>query len=120
VPENVTEDERGGLEPGNPPEGAQVGREREIPIALLPARDAVARHRIHLHVECEQVVAPFDAVLGHLSLDEELPVQALSHQPALHVGERHDDRVDRAVFDGRGEVFEHEHRMEPNAGNRRA
>jgi hypothetical protein len=30
-------------------------------------------------------------------LEEEVAVQALSEQPALHVGERHDHRVDRRI-----------------------
>ena len=74
---------------------ARSGREREVAVALLPARDLVARDRLHLHVEREQVVAALDRVLGLDLLDEELAVEPLSEQPALHVGEGDDDRVDR-------------------------
>jgi hypothetical protein len=36
-------------------------------------------------------------VLGDVLVDEVLRVDPLAHQPALHVGERHDDRVDPAL-----------------------
>ena len=78
---------------------AEIGPEHEVAVALLPARDPVAGDRIHLHVEREQVVAALDAVLADVLLDEELPVQALAHEPALHVGEGDDHRVDRSVGD---------------------
>ena len=96
VPADVAEDERGRLEPGDPPQRREVGLEREVAVAPLPARELVARHRIHLHLEREQVVAALDRVPGVDLLDEELAVQALAQQPSLHVGEGDDDRVDRA------------------------
>ena len=88
---------------------ARSGREREVAVALLPARDLVAGDRVHLHVEREQVVAALDGVLGLDLLDEELAVEPLSHEPALHVGERDDDRVDRAVLDLGLQLVEAQH-----------
>ena len=93
---DVGEDERGRLEPRDPPQRREVGPQHEVAVAVLPARDRVAGDRIHLHVEREQVVAALDPVLGDV-LEEELAVHALAHQPALHVGERDDDGVDRLV-----------------------
>ena len=96
MPLDVAEDERGRLEPRDPAQRRQIGLQREVAVAALPARELVAGHRIHLHLEREQVVAALDRVAGADFLDEELAVEALAHEPPLHVGERHDDRVDRA------------------------
>jgi hypothetical protein len=48
-------------------------------------------------------------VLGFHLLDEELAVEPFSHQPALHVGEGDDDRVDRAGVDLGLQLGEREH-----------
>ena len=72
---------------------ARSGDELEVAVALLPVGHPVARDRVHLHVEREQVVARLDAVVEHL-VDEVVAVDALAHQPALHVGEAGEDGVD--------------------------
>ena len=77
----------------------EIRREREVAVALLPARDLVARDRVHLHVQGKQVVAALDRVLGLDLLDEELAVEPLSEQAPLHVGEGDDDRVDVTARD---------------------
>jgi hypothetical protein len=51
-------------------------------------------------------------LLGDL-LAEELSVQALPHEPALHIGERDDDRVDRARVDLRSQRVEAQHPRDP-------
>ena len=109
MPEDVAEDERGRLEPRNPPQRREIRLHREVPVAALPARDLVAGNRVHLHVEREQVVAALDRVLVRHLLAEELRVEALSHEPALHVGERDDDRVDRARLDLGSQLVERQH-----------
>ena len=106
---HVAEDERGRLEPRNPAQRGEVRPQDEVAVALLPAGDAVARDGIHLHVVGEQVVAALDAVLVDVVFDEELPVQALAHEPALHVGEGDDHRVDRAVLDRRRQFVQRQH-----------
>ncbi len=47
-------------------------------------------------------------LVGHL-VAEELRVEPLSHEPALHVGERDDDGVDRARLDLGLQLLEREH-----------
>src|SRR2546421_1829537 len=81
----------------------------EIAVAAFPARHRIARLRVHLHVEPEQVVAPLEAVIGGL-VEEELGLLALAHQASLHVRERGDDRVDRAVLDVLPQLFQRQHR----------
>ena len=115
MPEDVAEDERGRLEPRNPAQRREIRLHREVAVAALPARDLVARDRVHLHVEREQVVAAFDRVLVRHLLAEELRVEALSHEPALHVGERDDDRVDRAGLDLGLQLVERQHARDPSA-----
>ena len=99
VPLHVAEHERRRLEPRDAAKRRHVGPNVEVAVALLPARERVAGHRIHLHLEREQVVAALHPVPGVHLLEEELGVQALAHQPSLHVGEGDDDRVDRAGLD---------------------
>ena len=109
MPEYVAEDERGAFEPRDPAQGAEIRLHRKVAVAALPARDLVAGNRIHLHVECEEVVATLDRmVLLHL-VAEELPVEPLSHESALHVGERDDDGVDRAFLDLCAQLVEAQH-----------
>ena len=95
VVDDVAEDERRAVEPRDPAQGRHVRRDPEVAVALLPVRHLVAGHRLHLHVEREQVVAALDPVVDHL-VEEVLDLDALAEQPALHVGERGDDGVDRA------------------------
>ncbi len=99
VPEDVAEDESGRLEPWDPAQRREIRLHREVAVATLPARDLVARGRVHLHVECEEVVASLDRVPRVHLVDEELRVEPLAHEAALHVGERDNDRVDRAGLD---------------------
>ena len=40
------------------------------------------------------------------AVEERLALDALAHEPALHVGDRHDQRVDLAVADHRLELLE--------------
>ena len=92
---DVAEHQRGAVEPRDPAQRRQVGHDPEVAVALLPVGHRVARDRIHLHVEREQVVAALDAVVDDL-VEEVLDLDPLAEQPALHVGERGDDGVDRA------------------------
>ena len=89
---------------------ARSGCEPEVAVPALPARHRVAGHRVHLHLEREQVVAALDAVLDRL-VEEEVRVQALAHQPALHVGEGDDDGVDRAALHLRAQFVKRSARL---------
>ena len=93
--EHVAEHERGALDPRNAAQCAHVGLQHEIAVALLPGGGLEARHGLHVHVHGEQVVAgvPF---LVH-RIEEEPARDPLADQPALHVGERGDHRVDLAT-----------------------
>ena len=99
VPEHVAEDEHRPLEPGDAAERGEIRLEAEVAVAALPARDLVAGHGVHLHLEREQVVAALDRVAGVQLVEEELGVEALAHQAALHVREGRDDGVDDAELD---------------------
>ena len=91
---HVSEHKCRSLEPWDPTQRREIGTDIEIAVPLVPARERVAGHRIHLHLEREQVVAPFDAVIRIVLVEEELGVEALPHQATLHVGEGDDDGVD--------------------------
>ncbi len=76
----------------------QIGLEHEVAVAALPRRHRVAVHGVHLDIDGEQVVAPLGTVLDDL-VDEVPGGQSLALQPALHVCEGDDDRVDGAGID---------------------
>ena len=106
---DVAEHERRPLEPRDPPQRREIGAHVEVPVALLPARDRITRDRVHLHLEREQVVAPLDPVPRVHLLEEELRVQPLAHQAALHVREGDDDGVDGAAPDVRPQLLDAQH-----------
>ena len=91
--DHVAEHQRGAVQPGDPAQGREVRPDGEVAVAEIPGRRRVARDRLHLHVDREQIVAGVHLV-RHL-LDEEVPGHALADQPALHVGEAGQDGVDR-------------------------
>ena len=91
----TSQDERRPLEPRDPPQRREIRDHPEVAVAAFPARDRVPRDRVHLHLEREQVVAALDRMARADLVDEELAVQPLAQQAALHVGERDHDGVDR-------------------------
>ena len=113
VPLHVAEHECGRLEPRDAPQRRHVRPHPEVAVALLPARDLVARHRVHLHLEREQVVAALDRVPGLHLVDEELRVEPLAQQTTLHVREGDDHRVDLARRDELLQLLESQHCGDP-------
>ena len=97
VVEHVGEDQRGARNPGRPAQRREVGLHHIVAVARGPARRLVAGHRLHLEVGGEQVVAAVGLLVA--ALEEEFRLEALSHQPALHVDLGHHHRVDAAVRD---------------------
>ena len=92
--EDVAENERRCRQPRNAPERRQVGLHDEIAVALFPIGDGVARHRLHIDVVGEQIVAAVGLFIG--AVDEKFGLEALADEPSLHVGEADHDRVDLA------------------------
>ena len=85
LPLEVGDDEHRPLEPRHPPQRRQVGAEHEVAVPGLPGGHGEALHRVHLHVDGEQVVAPLGPVAGHL-VDEEGRVQSLPRsRPCMSV-----------------------------------
>ena len=95
VTDDIAQHECAAVQPRDPAQCRQIGRDREVAISLLPVGHLVAGHGIHFHVQREQVVAPLDAVVGDL-VEEVGDVDSLADETALHVRERGHDRVDRA------------------------
>ena len=95
LPGDVGEAHHGALLPGHRPQRREVRAQDEVAVAALPGEHRVAVDGRHVDVDAEQVVAALGAVLGDLG-EEVAGGQALALQPALHVGEREQDRVDVA------------------------
>ena len=82
--------------PRERPQRVEVGLHLEVAVAALPRRHRVAVDRVHLDVDGEQVVAGLGAVLERPRRGSGRG-QPLALQAALHVREREQDGVDRAV-----------------------
>ena len=95
--EHVGQHQRRAFEPGQRPQRRQVGLQDEIAVALVPARRRVARHRLHVDVVGEQVVAAVRLLVG--AVDEVLGLEALADQPALHVDHGDQHGIDAAGLD---------------------
>ena len=121
VVEHVAQHQRRAFEPGHLAQRGEVRLEDEIAVALVPARRRVARHRLHVDVVGQQVVAAVRLLVR--AVDEILGLEALADQPPLHVDHRHQHRVDAAGLHRRLELVEPEiagHRTPPIACRARA
>ncbi len=105
----VAEDERRAVEPREPAQRRHVGACTQVAVAGVPVGEGVPGHRIHLHVEGEQVGAALDPMGRDVVLDEVRAVDALADQTPLHVGEGHDHGVDRVVSHRGLELVEGQH-----------
>ncbi len=106
-PLEVALHERSSGQVGEQPGGALVEHELHVAVPALPRRDRVPVDGVHVDIDGEQVVAALGAVSDHV-VGEVAAVQPLALQPALHVGEPDDDRVDRAVVDATQQVLHRE------------
>ena len=98
VPLQVGEQQHRALVPRDRPQRVEVGHHLEVAVAALPRRHLVAADGVHVDVDGEQVVAALGAVLEHV-VEEVLGGQPLALKPPLHVGDREQHGVDRAVRD---------------------
>ena len=57
VVQHIRQHQRGAFQPWDMPQSRQVWSQNEIAIALRPARGRVARHRLHIDVVGQQVIA---------------------------------------------------------------
>ncbi|MNF73957.1 hypothetical protein D3C84_559770 [compost metagenome] len=81
--EHVAQHQRRALKPGHAPQGGHVGLEHEIAVALAPAGRGVTRHRFHVDVVGQQVIAAVGFFMA--AVDEKLDLEALADQASLHV-----------------------------------
>ena len=105
---DVADDERGFVEPARAPQRLHVRHEVEVAVAKLPIGELVPRHRIHFHVNGEEIVAGVRALLGDV-LHEHLGVEALAHQAPVVIGEADDHRLDLSLACELGELVERQH-----------
>ena len=99
----VAQHERRLLEPGQDAERVPDRVGDPVAVARLPVHEGEALGRVHLHVGAEEVRAEVGAVVDD-AVEERLGLDALAHEAALHVGDRHDQRVDPTVRDHRPQL----------------
>jgi hypothetical protein len=105
---DIAEHERRLLEPGDPPQRAEVRDRVEVAVAGGPAGETVAGLRVHLDVAPEQVGAGVHPPARDL-LEEVVGRHPLPHQPPEHVRDRGQDRVDLAPIDQLRQLLERQH-----------
>ena len=98
APLDVGEQHDRALLPRDRAQRVEVGDHLEVAVAALPRRHRVAADGLHVDVDGEQVVAALGAVLEHL-VEEVLRGQPLALEAPLHVGDREQHGVDRAIRD---------------------
>ena len=98
LPLEVGDHQHRSLLPGDRPQRREVGLHLEVAVAARPRGHLVALDGLHVDVDGEQVVAALRAVLEHLG-EEVRGGQALALEAPLHVGDREQHGVDRAVGD---------------------
>ena len=96
--DRVGQDQRRARQPGQDPELVPDRFGDPVAVAGLPVHQGEAFGRVHLHVRTQEVRAEVGAVADH-AIQERLALDALADEPALHVGDRDDDRVDLPVAD---------------------
>ena len=96
--DRVGEDHRRAGQPGQDPELVPDRLGDPVAVARLPVHQLEALGRRHLHVRAQEVRAEVGAVRDD-PVEERLALDALADQPALHVRDGDDDRVDLAVAD---------------------
>ena len=106
---DVAEHHRGLVDPRAPPEGREVRDHPEVPVAGLPAGVLVARERLHLHVDRQQVQTGVEPLGAQDLLDEEVREHALAHVAPLEVREHAEDGVDPIVPGQLLELLDGEH-----------
>ncbi|MNI21322.1 hypothetical protein D3C73_748400 [compost metagenome] len=92
--EHIAQHQRRALEPGYLAQGAHVGLEHEVAVTFAPAGSGVTRHRLHVDVVGQQVIAAVGFFMA--AVDEKLDLETLAHQAALHVDHAHQDSIDFA------------------------
>ncbi len=94
VVKHVAKDERRAGKPWCAAQRLEVRLQHEIAIALVPARRLVTRHRFHLDIDAEQIVAAVCFLIA--AVDEKLGMEALADETALQVHHRRHHRIDGA------------------------
>ncbi len=105
--EHIAKDEGRAFLPGNAAERLHVGLQREVTVAALPGGRLVARHRLHIDVKRQQIIAGMRLLMGAVA--EEGRVKALAREPPLEIGEAGDDGVDLAGFGDGFQLVEGQH-----------
>src|SRR5262245_46370001 len=105
--EHIAQHERGSRQPRNTPQRGEIRLQDEIAIAFFPIGHCIARHRLHIDVVGEQIVAAMRLLMR--ASEEILGLEALADESSLHVGEAGDDRVDLAGAHGLLQFFQGQH-----------
>ena len=106
VVEHVADHQRRLFQPRNAPQRREVRLHDEVAIALRPVRRLVAGHWLHIDVGGQQIIAAMRLVMG--GIDEVLRQETLSREPALHVDDAGQHRVDLTAGDRFLQLIERE------------
>ncbi|MNL64008.1 hypothetical protein D3C87_1881840 [compost metagenome] len=104
--EHIAEHQCRAFEPRHPAQGGHVRLEHKVAIAFAPAGGGITRHRFHVDVIGQQVIAAVGFFMA--AVDEKLDLEALADQPPLHIDHAHQHGIDFAGSRGTLELVETE------------
>ena len=99
VVQDIGQNQGGAVQPRHRPQGRQIRGDHEIAVAALPIGGGVARHRLHVNVIGQQIIAAMRLAVG--GIENEFGLVTLADQAAVHIGEGDLNGVDGAFGDGR-------------------
>ncbi len=88
---HIAHDEGRPVQPGQQAQAVPIGLAMQVAVALLPTGEAIARHRVHLHIGSQQIIAGVHTTADDF-IQEKVPRDALANQPSVHIREGSDDR----------------------------
>ena len=99
---HIADYQGGALLPGGHAHGVQVGYQMKVTIAERPVGILITRHRLHLHIHGEQIVAAVGAVAADM-LEKEAGVIAFAHKAPVEISKHDHHGIDLIFFNQLGQ-----------------
>ena len=104
VIQDVTDRQSRSIKPRDRPQSRKIGLHDIVAVAALPRRRRIAVGSCHGEIRGKQVIAAMGLALSHIQ--KRLCMEALAHQPALHVDHAGQNGIDAACGRSGLELFE--------------
>ena len=105
---DVTKNKGALFQPGSPAQCQQVWHQVKVTVTQLPVGKFVTGHRLHFHINRQQVVTAVGS-LPHDLFQKEFGVKTLAHDPADMIGKADDNRFNFIFGDELLQLFRRQH-----------